>query len=71
MAEAQDDRDGRLAHEHHRAVLGLRAARRGDTVIIAGKGHETYQIIGEKTIPFDDRVEAKKVLDELAAYRKE
>ena len=31
-------------------ALGLSAARRGDTVIIAGKGHETYQIIGEKTI---------------------
>jgi UDP-N-acetylmuramyl-tripeptide synthetase len=46
-------------------ALGLRAARSGDTVIIAGKGHETYQIIGETTIAFDDRVEAKKILERL------
>lgn len=43
-------------------ALGLCAARSGDTVIIAGKGHETCQIIGETSIPFDDRVEARKAL---------
>jgi UDP-N-acetylmuramyl-tripeptide synthetase len=48
-------------------ALGLGAARSGDTVIIAGKGHETYQIIGETTISFDDRVEAKKILQQLSA----
>lgn len=53
--------------DRRRAIaLGLNAARRGDTVLIAGKGHETYQIIGEKTVPFDDRVEAKKVLESLS-----
>jgi UDP-N-acetylmuramoyl-L-alanyl-D-glutamate--2,6-diaminopimelate ligase len=40
-------------------------ARRGDIVLIAGKGHETYQRIGEKSIPFDDREVARKVLHEL------
>jgi murE/murF fusion protein len=38
--------------------LALRVARKNDTVLIAGKGHETYQIIGKKTIRFDDREEA-------------
>jgi UDP-N-acetylmuramoyl-L-alanyl-D-glutamate--2,6-diaminopimelate ligase len=47
-------------------ALGLVAARPGDTVIIAGKGHETYQITGETALPFDDRVEARRVLEELA-----
>ena len=37
-------------------------AKENDTVIIAGKGHETYQIIGEETIHFDDKEIAKKYL---------
>lgn len=37
-------------------------AEAGDVVIIAGKGHETYQIIGDVTLHFDDREEAKKAI---------
>jgi UDP-N-acetylmuramoyl-L-alanyl-D-glutamate--2,6-diaminopimelate ligase len=37
-------------------------ARAGDTVVIAGKGHETYQIIGREVLPFDDRVVAREAL---------
>ena len=33
---------------------GVRDARPGDLVLIAGKGHEKYQVIGDKTLPFDD-----------------
>lgn len=43
--------------------LGIQIAESGDTVLIAGKGHETYQILPTKTIHFDDREEAKKVLE--------
>ncbi len=39
-------------------------AKTGDAVVIAGKGHETYQIIGEKIIPFDDRECARLALSE-------
>lgn len=41
---------------------GIRASRPGDAILIAGKGHETYQIIGNTTLAFDDRVEAEQVL---------
>jgi UDP-N-acetylmuramoyl-L-alanyl-D-glutamate--2,6-diaminopimelate ligase len=43
----------------------LRAAGAGDTVVIAGKGHEPYQILRDRTIHFDDREEAARVLAEL------
>jgi UDP-N-acetylmuramyl-tripeptide synthetase len=39
--------------------LGLAMARRGDVVLIAGKGHETYQVIGETRSHFDDREEVE------------
>lgn len=40
-------------------------AEPGDVVLIAGKGHETYQIFKNHTIHFDDREEARAVLKEL------
>ncbi len=45
--------------------FALKTAAPGDTVIIAGKGHENYQIIGTTKYPFDDRSEAIKALDEI------
>jgi len=41
----------------------IRLAEPFDTVLIAGKGHEDYQIIGRERIAFDDRVEARKALE--------
>jgi UDP-N-acetylmuramoyl-L-alanyl-D-glutamate--2,6-diaminopimelate ligase len=46
--------------------LGISLAEPGDMVIIAGKGHETYQIIGDEMLPFDDREVARATLRELA-----
>ena len=46
--------------------LAVRAARPGDAVLIAGKGHEDYQIVGKEKRPFDDRVEARRALEEMA-----
>jgi len=40
----------------------LKEAREGDIVILAGKGHETYQVLKDKTIAFDDRAVAREVL---------
>ncbi|MBU0701443.1 UDP-N-acetylmuramoyl-L-alanyl-D-glutamate--2,6-diaminopimelate ligase [bacterium] len=42
----------------------ISSARQGDLVLIAGKGHEDYQIVGEKTIHFDDREVARQALEE-------
>jgi UDP-N-acetylmuramoyl-L-alanyl-D-glutamate--2,6-diaminopimelate ligase len=42
----------------------IQAARPGDSVLLAGKGHETYQIVGREKRSFDDRVEAAAALAE-------
>jgi UDP-N-acetylmuramoyl-L-alanyl-D-glutamate--2,6-diaminopimelate ligase len=42
--------------------LAIEEAREGDIVILAGKGHETYQVLHDRTIHFDDREVAGEVL---------
>jgi UDP-N-acetylmuramoyl-L-alanyl-D-glutamate--2,6-diaminopimelate ligase len=49
--------------------LGIRMARERDTVLIAGKGHETYQEINEERAHFDDREVAREFLREQEALR--
>jgi len=45
--------------------LAIGMASPDDIVLIAGKGHEDYQIIGTKTFPFDDRTVGREALDKL------
>ncbi|MDI6893124.1 MAG: UDP-N-acetylmuramoyl-L-alanyl-D-glutamate--2,6-diaminopimelate ligase [Bacillota bacterium] len=55
-----------LEPDRRRAIsLALAEAAPGDLVLVAGKGHETYQVIGDRTLPFDDR----QVVRELLAGR--
>ena len=46
--------------------MALNEARPGDTVVIAGKGHEQGQLVGDQKIPFDDRKVAEEELARLA-----
>ena len=58
-----DDVEAGMAERQHyrvvdrRAAIGqaLELAREGDTVLLAGKGHETYQVVGTVKEPFDER----------------
>ena len=43
----------------------LKEAQPGDIVILAGKGHEPYQVLKDKTISFDDRLIARDILRSL------
>jgi UDP-N-acetylmuramoyl-L-alanyl-D-glutamate--2,6-diaminopimelate ligase len=45
----------------------LETAGPGDVVVIAGKGHEPYQVLRERSVPFDDRQVAREALSRLAA----
>ncbi|OHU66044.1 UDP-N-acetylmuramoyl-L-alanyl-D-glutamate--2,6-diaminopimelate ligase [Mycobacteroides chelonae] len=54
-----------------RAAIGFAArwAHPGDTVLIAGKGHESGQRVGAVSIPFDDRVELRVALEGLESSK--
>lgn len=60
----------RVRADHYQIILdrqeaiaqAIALAQPGDIILIAGKGHENYQILSDRTIPFDDREVAKRLL---------
>ena len=55
----------RVADRREAIRLALATARDGDTVVLAGKGHETYQVVGTEHEPFDERTVVREYLEEL------
>src|SRR5271154_1850160 len=49
--------------------LAIRAAKPGDIVLLAGKGHEKVQVLSDRTVPFDDAEMARRVLAALGYDR--
>ena len=45
--------------------FALRQAKPGDTIVLAGKGNEDYQIIGHEKFPFDERIIVAEALKEI------
>lgn len=69
----QDIKEGLKAKSNYQIIANrsqaikaaLEKAKKEDTVIIAGKGHENYQILGQEKIHFDDRQEVRKHLKKI------
>lgn len=60
----------RIVPERRLAIgTAIALARSGDVVLIAGKGHENYQIVGRRRLPFDDREVAREAL-RITGYRR-
>ncbi len=65
LAQCEHERAWLRSSDRRRAIAcAIHSAAPGDTVVIAGKGHEAYQLVGERTLPFDDREEARAALRE-------
>jgi UDP-N-acetylmuramoyl-L-alanyl-D-glutamate--2,6-diaminopimelate ligase len=60
----RDSAQRQLAIVDRRSAIAtaIEIARPGDLVLIAGKGHEKYQVIGDRTLPFDDAAVAREAL---------
>jgi len=66
-AELFSNRPGRACYatvvDRREAIrLAIGGAAPEDTIVLAGKGHEDYQIVGREKFPFDDRIEARRAL---------
>ena len=60
-----------IAVDRRKAIeRAISSASSGDIVVLAGKGHENYQIIKECIMPFDDRKVARSILKEKCGFRR-
>jgi UDP-N-acetylmuramoyl-L-alanyl-D-glutamate--2,6-diaminopimelate ligase len=59
VAEVLVEPDRRKAIE-----LAISLALPDDVVLVSGKGHESYQVLGDQVVPFDDREVVKEILAE-------
>jgi UDP-N-acetylmuramoyl-L-alanyl-D-glutamate--2,6-diaminopimelate ligase len=65
LAAGFTDKGFVMVENRHEAIrLAIRLAKAGDIVLLAGKGHEDYQIIGSTKHHFDDREEARAAFEE-------
>ena len=71
IEEVRAGADGLVVEPDRRAAiaLALQEAQAGDVVVVAGKGHETTQVIGKETRPFDDRAVAAELLSSMVGER--
>jgi len=64
--------DSEISVEPERSIaiqLAIAKAKKNDVVLIAGKGHEDYQILKDQTIYFDDREQARKALSVKKTFK--
>ncbi len=69
MVEGVESESAELVVELDRACAigwAIEAARDGDVVLVAGKGHETNQVVGTRALPFDDREHVRRALSHRA-----
>lgn len=65
MEEGVRDKKYTSIEDRKEAIFyAVKQAKEGDVILIAGKGHETYQLIGSKVLDFDDRLVAKEAIEE-------
>ena len=64
----RSENGGYIVEADRRAAIrvALKIAKAGDAVLIAGKGHEDYQLVGGRVLSFDDRVVVREIAAELA-----